>query len=77
MNPFVGFRIYPRTIRLNQRITRRRFRRQVRTLEAAASEGRIDATELTHRLASLFAHVSRADGYRLRRRVADASIIVG
>ncbi|AHF04319.1 RNA-directed DNA polymerase [Marichromatium purpuratum 984] len=74
--PFLGFRIYPRTIRLNQR-TRRRFRRQVRTLEAAASQGRIDESELANRAACLFAHVSQADAYRLRRRVSDASITRG
>jgi RNA-directed DNA polymerase len=73
---FLGFRVYPGIIRLNQR-TRRRFRRQVRALERAASEGRIDEAELIERVVSLFAHVSHADAYRLRRQVAGASIIPG
>jgi retron-type reverse transcriptase len=74
--PFLGFRIYPRTIRLNQR-TRRRFRHQVRAIESAASQGLLDEIELANRAASLFAHVSHADAYRLRRQVADASILPG
>jgi RNA-directed DNA polymerase len=74
--PFLGFRIYPRTIRLNQR-TRRRFRHQVRALESAARQGLLDEIELANRAASLFAHVSHADAYRLRRQVADASILPG
>jgi RNA-directed DNA polymerase len=74
--PFLGFRVYPGIIRLNQR-TRRRFCRQARALERAASEGRIDQAELTNRAASLFAHLSHADAYRLRRQVAGASIIPG
>jgi RNA-directed DNA polymerase len=73
---FLGFRVYPRTIRLNQR-THRRFRRQVRALESAASQGLLDEIELANRAASLFAHVSHADAYRLRRQVAGASIIPG
>jgi len=73
---FLGFRIYPGTVRLNQR-TRRRFRRQVRAIEHAYQAGRIDLRELSERSTSLFAHVAHADSYRLRRQVLAASIIDG
>jgi retron-type reverse transcriptase len=74
--PFLGFLIYPGTIRLNQR-TRRRFRSQVRAIEHAYQAGRIDLRELSDRSASLFAHVGHADSYRLRRQLLDASMIDG
>jgi len=74
--PFLGFRVYPELIRLNQR-TRRRFRRQVRELERAYAAGLIDTDALCPRAASLFAHVAHADSYRLRRQVTRASILDG
>jgi hypothetical protein len=74
--PFLGFRVYPGLIRLNQR-TRRRFRRQVRALERAHALGLIDTDELCSRAASLFAHVAHADSYRLRRQVSAATIVDG
>jgi hypothetical protein len=74
--PYLGFRVYPGTIRLNQR-TRRRFRQRVRALERGVEAGHLDADELAKRAASLFAHLAHADAYRLRRQVADASILDG
>lgn len=73
---FLGFRVYPRTIRLNQR-TRRRFLRKVRGIEHAYQIGAIELAELSGRAASLYAHVGHADSYRLRRRVCATSIIDG
>lgn len=73
---FLGFRVYPRTIRLNQR-TRRRFLRKVRGIERAYQVGAIDLGELSGRAASLYAHVGHADSYRLRWRVCGTSIIDG
>lgn len=73
---FLGFRVYPRTIRLNQR-TRRRFLRKVRGIERACQIGAIDLGELSRRAASLYAHIGHADSYRLRRRVCGTSIIEG
>jgi hypothetical protein len=73
---FLGFRVYPRTIRLNQR-TRRRFRQQVRGLERGVAAGHLEADALADRARSLFAHLAHADAYRLRRQVADASILAG
>ena len=74
--PFLGFRVYPGLIRLNQR-TRRRFLRQVQNLEQAHGVGRLATQDLCQRAASLFAHVAQADSYRLRRRVTRASIVDG
>ncbi len=74
--PFLGFRVYPGLIRLNQR-TRRRFLHQVRTLERAHGLAMLETAELCSRAASLFAHVAHADSYRLRRRVTQASIVDG
>ena len=74
--PFLGFRVYPGTVRLNQR-TRRRFRTQMRALERGASLGALDVDALGNRAASLFAHVAHGDSFRLRREVADASILPG
>lgn len=73
---FLGYRVYPGTIRLNQR-TRGRFSRQVRVLEQAHVSGRIGLEELCNRAASLYAHVGHADSYRLRRRLWADSIIDG
>jgi len=73
---FLGFRLYPDTIRLNQR-TRKRFRRQVRDIESAYRAGRLDLVELASRAASLYAHVQHADSARLRGQVAAASIVDG
>jgi hypothetical protein len=73
---FLGFRVYPGTVRLNQR-TRRRFRGQVRAIEAAHRAGRMDLAELTCRAASLYAHVQHADSACLRRQVAADSIVDG
>lgn len=74
--PFLGFRVYPELIRLNQR-TRRRFLRQVRLLERAHARGAVAIQDLRNRSESLFAHVTHADSLGLRRRAVRASIIDG
>jgi len=74
--PFLGFRVYPELIRLNQR-TRRRFRRQLRELERGHAMGLVDTDALCTRAASLFAHVAHADSHRLRRQVTAATMVDG
>jgi retron-type reverse transcriptase len=73
---FLGFRIYPRTIRLDQ-CARRRFLRKVRDIERAYQDGAIDLAELSSRASSLYAHAGHADSWRLRRRVAGNSMVDG
>jgi RNA-directed DNA polymerase len=74
--PFLGLRIYPSVIRLNPR-TLRRFRRQVRGREKAYRAGKLNREELTHSVASLFAHVAGADTLHLRRQMVEDSQSLG
>jgi RNA-directed DNA polymerase len=74
--PFLGLRVYPGVIRLNQR-SLRRFRRQVGSREGACRAGRLDAEDLASSAASLFAHVSHADTLALRRQMVQDSLIEG
>jgi retron-type reverse transcriptase len=74
--PFLGLRIYPGVLRLNQR-TLRRFRRQVRGRERAYQAGRLSLDDLTQAIASLFAHVAHADTLPLRRHMVENSLLVG
>lgn len=73
---FLGFVIYPGTIRVNQR-TRRRFFAGMRFVEEAYRSGKIDQRELVDRSASLFSHVSHADSWHLRRRLLSATMLNG
>lgn len=73
---FLGMRIYPGVIRLNQR-SLRRFRRQVRGREDAYRAGRLDVEDLCNAVASLCAHVSHADTLALRRQMAQDSLVEG
>lgn len=74
--PFLGLRIYPGVIRLQQR-SKRRFRRRVRAWEKAYLAGRVCMDDLAPAVASMFAQVSHADTARLRRSVAEHSLIRG
>jgi RNA-directed DNA polymerase len=74
--PFLGFRIYPRLIRLSPR-TLRRFHRQVREGERRFAAGAIDLAALTDSVASLYAHLSHADTLTLRRRMVLDSPVEG
>ena len=64
---FLGFRIFPRMIRL-QRVGWTRFKHKVRDREQAYREGHIDERELVHSVQSLLAHVQQARTRRLRRQ---------
>ena len=64
---FLGFRIFPRLVRL-QRAGWTRFKRKVRAREQAYREGHIDERELVHSVQSLLAHVQQAQTRRLRQQ---------
>ena len=74
--PFLGLRIYPGVIRLNQR-TLHRFRRQVRAREQAYRAGCLSLEDLSHTVASLFAHVAHADTLHLRQNIVQDSLLLG
>lgn len=74
--PFLGVRVYPSLIRLNQR-SRRRFFRKVEGLEIAFEAGKLAEDDLASRVASLYAHVAQTDSLHLRRKLAQASIVPG
>jgi RNA-directed DNA polymerase len=74
--PFLGFRLYPRVIRLSPRILRR-FHRQVRGCERRFAAGEISAEALADSVASLYAHVAHADTLNLRRSMVLDSHIEG
>ncbi|MCP4003068.1 MAG: RNA-dependent DNA polymerase [bacterium] len=64
--PFLGFRIFPRTIRL-QGQRWHRMRRRIRRRERAFQQGRISAEELATSVRSSVAHIEHAATRRLRR----------
>ena len=69
---FLGFRIFPRLIRL-QRSGWARFKRSVRAREQAYMKGDIDEKALVQSVQSLLGHVQHADTLRLRQRFFNAA----
>ena len=65
---YLGFRIYPQLIRLQQR-TLKRFRRQLRTKEQAYLQGKISEDELSQQSQCLLAHVQQANVHQLNRQL--------
>ena len=65
--PFLGFRIFPRVVRL-QRTGWTRFKHKVHAREQAYREGRIDEHELVHSVQSLLGHTQQAQTRRLRQQ---------
>jgi hypothetical protein len=63
---FLGFRIWPRLVRLDGRRVRR-FRGAVRRVYALAGAGHLDEDAAQRRLASHFGHAAQADTAALRR----------
>lgn len=63
---FLGFRVYPGTIRLAADRWRR-FRRQHRLIKRQLSDGKIDDIQAAASLTSQYAHIIQFDTYRLRR----------
>jgi retron-type reverse transcriptase len=73
---FLGFRIFPATIRLNHR-SLRRFRRKRRAAERAYLRGETDADQLAATATALFGHIRHADSLRLRRRLNGHTLVTG
>ncbi len=74
--PFLGFRVYPEMIRLNQR-TLRRLRCKFRGNERAYLNGKIDIDELIATGSALISHIAHADSFRLREHLICDSLIPG
>ena len=70
---FLGFRIFPRLIRL-QRTGWTRFKRKVRAREQAYAKGDIDERALVQSVQSLLGHVQHADTLHLRQHFFSAAI---
>ncbi len=65
--PFLGFRVYPRLIRVRPQRWRR-FRRRHLALELALQEGRLDEQAVAASVQSQFSHLRNFDTYRFRQR---------
>jgi retron-type reverse transcriptase len=73
---FLGFRIYPGTIRVcRERWSR--FKLIVREQEDAYLAGEIDEEELARSVASMIGHILHADTLRARQRFFDGSLNLG
>ena len=64
--PFLGFRVFPGTIRI-QRSGWIRFKRKVRDRERAYLTGEIDERTFTQSVQSLVGHIRHANSYHLRK----------
>lgn len=74
--PFLGFRIFPGTVRLG-RAARLRFARRLRRKERAFSLGRLSEEALAREANALVAHVASAGTLAFRRSVVRSGEIVG
>ena len=70
--PYLGFRIFPRLIRL-QRPGWTRFKRRVREREQAYQEGQLDERGLVQSVQSLLGHTQHANTLQLRRNLFRAA----
>ena len=68
--PFLGFRVWPRLVRLDG-ARARRFRRRVRALERVLAEGRISEVMAARSAESLFAWAGQADTWGFRRSLME------
>lgn len=66
--PFLGFRIFPHTIRLAPR-SRARFARKLRQYEQEAENGRLDEAGLARRVTALVSFTQAADAAGFRRMI--------
>jgi retron-type reverse transcriptase len=71
---FLGFRIYPATLRLTGKKWKR-FRKRVQNKEKDFIEGLIDEQELNNSIQSMVAHIAKADTLEARRKFFSNSII--
>ena len=73
---FLGFRIFPATIRLNHR-SLRRFRIKWKAAERAYLRGETDAEQLAATATALFGHIRHADSLHLRRNLNRHTLVAG
>ncbi|MBN1355753.1 RNA-directed DNA polymerase [bacterium] len=66
--PFLGFRIYPRLIRIKRENLRRSLRR-FKSREIQYGHDRIEFEKLLQSAGSIIAHMSHADSMQIRRRL--------
>ncbi len=71
--PFLGFRVFPGVVRL-QRPNLVRFRKKVKSREAAYLAGHISESELIQSVGSMIAFVNHANSRSLRRKELDRSM---
>jgi len=74
--PFLGFRIYPRTIRM-QREKWVRFRKRIRQLERSYLEGAIEEDRLAASVGAMVGHIQHADSLVARRKFFMGSSSLG
>ena len=74
--PFLGFRVFPRLIRLDGRKWSR-FRCTVRQREAQYLRGEIDEEELARRVSAMIGHVQHANTRNARRAFFAESLYLG
>ncbi len=74
--PFLGFRIYPKLIRLNPQ-SLRRFRKKIRALEHAYQCDKIDMAKLSASVQSMIAHMRHANTRRLQQSLFLSSLSLG
>jgi len=66
--PFLGFRIFPRLVRIRRENLRRSLRKFKRR-EREYHQGRIELEKLKQSAGSVIAHMSHANSLRLRRKL--------
>ncbi len=73
---FLGFRIFPKLIRVDRKKWAR-FKRKVRRFELAYLEGRMSENDLEARVSSMVAHLSHSDTLAARRKFFELSLRLG
>jgi RNA-directed DNA polymerase len=74
--PFLGFRVFPGTVRLDKKCLKR-FRRKTRQRERQYHQGQIDEDFLVNSVRSMVAHVSHANTYMMRKGFFADSLNLG
>ncbi len=74
--PFLGFRVFPAMIRLDQR-TLRRFRHRFRCCEQEYLQGGFDIDQLNTSVTAMFAHIRHGNTFRLRQGLVQDSLLSG
>ncbi|MBO3459572.1 MAG: RNA-directed DNA polymerase [Aetokthonos hydrillicola CCALA 1050] len=65
---FLGFRVFPQTIRVRQQ-NLRRGRRRLKRLQIGYTQGKVDQKKFSQSLQSWFAHLDHGDTWQLKRRI--------